>query len=179
MPVNEAEVLAAIVKAAEDSLAKARPLDCADLALDATARALRKSGRSMRLRTRGPGDDPPPYEVPSNLDAKAFEKKLRFVQMMVGAIHLVDDDLLTISVPFKDLKPGDLVVQKTQPHREYTGHVMVVVSNDPTEKRLTAISGHTRGKPPTKDERTYQELQASAFGGGGRRWRWLEISPGP
>lgn len=180
MPLDIPSARASIVAAARRAIAEERRLDCADLALDVTARAARAQIRSFHVRIRRPpkGARPIEYSIPASATEAEFERELRRIRMNVGAVHLYDGDFLTTFVDLKDLEPGDLVLVRTARSPLYTGHTMIVVgvSGDTVE----TVEGHIQNQPPTLQQYTKQALEQMALVmAGARRWRWDLISPQP
>jgi hypothetical protein len=139
--------------------------DCADLYMTSTVRAAESVGVDLGFRVfdaRSLGWKR--YERDDHDSASAFAARLR---RDLGAINLVDN---TVSRPWADLGPGDVMLFESPEAEGYTGHTMVIVEREDggwwtVEGQMGSPIGHN----------WYTEAQFRRLGpveGRGRRWNW-------
>lgn len=159
-------------------------LDCADLALTALAECSAQYNVKLSI---------PVYDAAGRkciiLKSSSYPNTAKFAEALranLGAISLIDQDKVTLPRRYEDLQLGDLIVYDLRPQKNpnYTGHTMVVLENDPKNKKLTVGQGHL-SDPPDKETIQYSKLSkfdhpdGSKIGpvdGKGRVWNWDKIA---
>lgn len=159
-------------------------IDCADLAVTALAECAHAQSLALTV---------PVWDAASSrwitlrsADYPTLDKYTAALRANIGAVNLFDRDRVTGARALDAMEPGDLVLYdlRAQENPAYTGHTMVVLSNDPAHRSVRVGEGHL-SRPPEITTYTYTELAAlfqhagtpiPPVGGKGRVWNWSAIA---
>ena len=155
------------------------PIDCADLALQSLAQCCETDNIKLSMEV---------YDSATSayirLKRSSYASLNAFVSDLknkMGAISLFDQDKITKPKPVADLIAGEIILYHLPGNPGYTGHTMIVTSNDTAAQKVTVAEGHVGGDPPTAATYTYAELPTKFDGTpnavfkGGRKWNWSNI----
>lgn len=165
------------IKTKAEAAIGGNPIDCADLALTTLAEccegriklSLEVYDASTREYTR--------IKRGSYTSKEAF---ISDVKSKMGAISLFDQTKVTIQKELNSLVPGELILYDLRGQGgAYTGHTMILLKNDPSNKKVEVAEGHLSDQPPTRGTYAYKDLPNKFENSvyiGGRGWNWENIT---
>ncbi len=169
-------ILACIAQKAEAAIGGAA-IDCADLALASLAQCCEDN--NVRLSLEVYDSDTGAYIRIKRRDYASVDEYIRTIKIKMGAISLFDQDKVTVPKDLSALVPGDLILYQLSGNPDFTGHTMVVLTNDASGQEVEVAEGHTGSGSPTRGTYAYTALPG-LFGDtsqfkGGREWKWRNI----
>lgn len=157
-------------------ISSGRQLDCADVALTALAECAEAESKPLALDVWDSSQEQ--WKTIRSNDFASISKFAEKIRSEMGAVNLFDRDRVTSAKKLDSLDTGDLLVWDLRSHGgQYTGHTMVVLSNDPANRRVEVGEGHL-SEEPSRSVYTYTEIMNKWEGpvkGKGRAWNWSRL----